>query len=328
MSHTPSAKSRRFAVLCIFSCTGFALAAPASGQGSTTGPGNPTILDAIRGLQSVVTTNNQQVNLQINQILQGLSTLRADVQAQDTGIVMIDQVGAAAGSVTPGDGAGFPVTLSRPGSYKLAGNLVVPNANTTAIEITADNVTLDLNGFAIQGPTVCNSVSHACAPTGTGDGVDFRNRSGIAIVNGTVRGMGRDGLNGEPSLDVQVRSARVDRVFASSNGRVGMYAAIAGIMVGNVAFNNGNHGILCGAGCIIKDSVSMNNGGAGIRTGSGSYVATNSIAQNAAFGLDALQDAGYSNNVFILNQEGNIRGGISLGTNACEEPVIGLHTCP
>ncbi len=32
-------------------------------------------------------------------------------------------------------GAGFPVTISKPGSYKLCENLVVPDANTTAIEV-------------------------------------------------------------------------------------------------------------------------------------------------------------------------------------------------
>src|ERR1700675_702311 len=72
------------------------------------------------------------------------------------GVVLIDQNKAMAGNVTPGDTPGFPVTISLPGSYRLAGNLTVPDANTTAITIIADNVSLDLNGFTIQGPTVCN----------------------------------------------------------------------------------------------------------------------------------------------------------------------------
>lgn len=59
------------------------------------------------------------------------------------------------GNVTPGDSAGFPVTISLPGSYRLSGNLTVPDADTDAILITADNITLDLNGFTIAGPTIC-----------------------------------------------------------------------------------------------------------------------------------------------------------------------------
>ncbi len=42
---------------------------------------------------------------------------------------------------------GFPYVISEPGSYKLTGHLSV--LNTTAIEVRADDVTLDLNGFAI-----------------------------------------------------------------------------------------------------------------------------------------------------------------------------------
>src|SRR5712692_4005736 len=82
------------------------------------------------------------------------------------GVVLIDQNRALAGGVTPGDAPGFPVTISVPGSYRLSGNLTVPDANTTAIQVTADNVTLDLNGFSIIGPTVC--VGTSCSPTGTG----------------------------------------------------------------------------------------------------------------------------------------------------------------
>ena len=72
------------------------------------------------------------------------------------GVTQIDQNKALAGSVTPGDAPGFPITITRPGSYRLTSNLTVPDADTTAIEIAADHVTLDLNGFAILGPTDCS----------------------------------------------------------------------------------------------------------------------------------------------------------------------------
>jgi hypothetical protein len=66
------------------------------------------------------------------------------------GTVLIDQNKAVSGNVTPGDAAGWPVTITQPGSYRLASNLRPP-ALTTAIEITTSNVTLDLNGFALIG---------------------------------------------------------------------------------------------------------------------------------------------------------------------------------
>jgi hypothetical protein len=66
------------------------------------------------------------------------------------GVVLIDQNRALAGNVTPGDTAGFPVTISQPGSYRLSGNLTVGTVNVQAIQITVSNVTLDLNGFQVQ----------------------------------------------------------------------------------------------------------------------------------------------------------------------------------
>src|SRR5437867_140385 len=67
----------------------------------------------------------------------------------------------------------FPLTISEPGSYILVTNITVPDANTTAISITADNVTLDLGGFSIMGPTVCSGGPPvtSCAPSGTGIGI-------------------------------------------------------------------------------------------------------------------------------------------------------------
>ena len=67
-------------------------------------------------------------------------------------VVMIDQRTALAGKVTAGDAAGFPVTISESGSYRLNSNLVVTSPATTVIEITANDVTLDLAGFSIIGP--------------------------------------------------------------------------------------------------------------------------------------------------------------------------------
>lgn len=67
------------------------------------------------------------------------------------GVTEINQTIALSGGVTPGDAAGFPVTIDQAGSYRLTGNLTVPNENTTAVVISVEGVTLDLNGFSIIG---------------------------------------------------------------------------------------------------------------------------------------------------------------------------------
>jgi hypothetical protein len=61
----------------------------------------------------------------------------------------INRASALAGNVTPGDAPGFPVTISRPGSYRLTGNLIVTNPDFDAVKVVADNLTLDLNGFMV-----------------------------------------------------------------------------------------------------------------------------------------------------------------------------------
>ena len=69
------------------------------------------------------------------------------------------------------------VTISQSGSYYLTGNITVTNGN--AVTITADSVTIDLNGFTV--------FSTEASPSGSGillSGV----RSDIHIFNGHIRG--------------------------------------------------------------------------------------------------------------------------------------------
>jgi len=120
------------------------------------------------------------------------------------GVILIDQNRALAGNVTPGDAPGFPVTISQPGSYRLAGNVTVP-AGVNGIQINADNVTLDLNGFTIFG-------------LGAGaftNGVFSVFRSMITVMNGSVRAFFVGLLIGGGT------SHRIDRVSAVENGQAG-----------------------------------------------------------------------------------------------------------
>ena len=113
------------------------------------------------------------------------------------GVVLIDQNRTMAGNITPGDAPGFPVTINLPGSYRLSGNLTVPNSNTTGIVIAADHVTIDLNGFALLGPTNCSGGLNPCAGAGNGVGIDTSGsapRFNITVRNGTIQGMGDRGI--------------------------------------------------------------------------------------------------------------------------------------
>ena len=71
----------------------------------------------------------------------------------------------------------MPYTISSPGSYYLANNLSVTNGS--AITITANQVTLDLNGFTLS--------STEASPTGTGILLAGGNTD-ITILNGHITG--------------------------------------------------------------------------------------------------------------------------------------------
>lgn len=208
------------------------------------------------------------------------------------GVTLINQLFALAGFVTPGDAPGYPVTITRPGSYRLSGNLQVPDENTTAIVIQADDVTLDLNGFGIFGPTVCSIVEFfglVCSPTGSGDGVQGGcGADNVTVMNGTVRGMGREGIF--------LCNARIERVSAVSNGGDGIFVS-SGQVVRSTARSNGANGIQCSIsppGCTVVGNTALGNKFVGLFINHGGYV----------------------HNVFADNNGGNANPQIGVGSGA------------
>ena len=101
-------------------------------------------------------------------------------------------------------------------------NLVVPNENTTAIQINVNNVTIDLNGFAILGPNVCAtdgvSVCAALHQAPNRDGHRRGHRRPVEntrVMNGTIDGMGNIGIFANVN-------ARVEKMNVSSCGSFGI----------------------------------------------------------------------------------------------------------
>ena len=184
--------------------------------------------------------------------------LTLTVQAAD-GVIEINQ------AIVEANG-GFPYVISEPGSYILTGNLTVPDENTTAIEVQADHVTLDLNGFAIIGPVQCTAEngSVSCSPAGTGHGVQAQfDVSPTVVRNGSVRGMGASG--------VRIFFGLVESVRALENGAVGIRSG-NGVVRGCLAELNGAAGIFLSnsAGSVVEHSIALFNGaGGGIVLGGG-----------------------------------------------------------
>ena len=173
----------------------------------------------------------------------GIALLASAASYAVDGVILIDQNRALTGGVTPGDAAGFPVTISQPGSYRLASNLILPNADTTAIRIDADHVTLDLNGFAILGPIDCSG--GGCPFVARGNGITngvTTPRFNLTIRNGTVQGTGGEGIS------LYGDGNRVENMHVRSNN-------LSGIVLSDS---------LDGASSAVLNCTAQRNGGAGI----------------------------------------------------------------
>jgi hypothetical protein len=96
------------------------------------------------------------------------------------GIVLIDQQHALVGGIQSGDSSGFPITITQPGSYRLATNLTDIPLGKNAIEIQVDDVTIDLNGHSIIGPGIF--------PTSAVGILALTTAHRPTVVNGAVRG--------------------------------------------------------------------------------------------------------------------------------------------
>lgn len=213
------------------------------------------------------------------------------------GALEVNAIAVSAGGLTPGDAPGFPATLSLPGRYVLTSDLVVPTSADTAVEILADGVTLDLNGFTLSGPALCSGDPVSCSPAGIGVGVESVGSDSV-VLDGTVTGMGDAGL------------------------RLGPLARVAQV----ATWLNAGNGIEAGPGSEIRESRAERNGGVGIVAGDGSLVIDNVVRGNLGLGLQLGTDGGYLHNVFSGNAPPAISGGGELGANAC--PATGPGCTP
>lgn len=240
-----------------------------------------------------------------------------DARAVD-GVVEINGASALAGGVTPGDGPGFPVTISQPGSYRLTSDLTTGSGDVTLIEIIADSVTLDLNGFRLR------CTGELCVP-GTGRGVDSSSDD-VVVRNGGVVGTGSFGLRlaGVDALVQDVRvlgtqatgivlgpRGRALRVAVHGNGQTGIEAGSGSHLAYVTAQENGNNGIFIFEGSSVLHSLARSNGAAGIFvSGDGTLIG------NMAFGNAGVGLLGGTGSTFHQNT-GNENGtdGISCATS-------------
>jgi len=153
---------------------------------------------------------------------------------------------------TPGDANNLFI-ITNSGSYYLTTNLVGVSGQN-GIEILTNNVTLDLNGFALQGVS------------GSSSGIDIPNsQTNITVRNGTISSWGSSGVM---SLSLSSLNQVFERLNVSANGQYGLMLAGGGVQRDCNCGNNLWDGIHVGSGT-VSGCMADNNGGNGIYVGSG-----------------------------------------------------------
>jgi hypothetical protein len=156
---------------------------------------------------------------------------------------------------TPGDASNVYV-ISQPGSYYLTGN-IIGEVGKNGIEINAENVTLDLNGFELRGVV------------GSFRGIrmaDFRER--VVVRNGSISDWGSDGAQ------LAIDSGIVENLRVGRNGSWGVN--MNGVYAGRIS----------DCTFIFNGSTASTNGG-GLRTGTGAIVEDCSFVSNSGYGVEA-----------------------------------------
>lgn len=243
------------------------------------------------------------------------SALIADTAFAEEGVVEINQACALSGGCLNGDGAGFPVSISVAGSYRLTSNLVLPDANTTGITLTASNISIDLAGFAIIGPGL----------VGVGHGIDHQIGFEVRIYGGSVLGVGADGIrtNGRSSVaDMRISDVGGTCILSKTN---------QSIIRDNQVARCGENGInSSGLPSLILGNTVIDAGTDGISAFSGVGIHRNVISGSGAGGINATITTVYSSNLLTENNGGSANpqvigtSGIDLGSNVCGVPA----TCP
>jgi hypothetical protein len=261
-----------------------------------------------------------------------LAVALAGAAPASEGIVEISQTRALAGGVTPGDAPGFPVTLGAAGSYRLASNLNLTGA-TIAISVEADDVALDLNGFALFG-------------AGPGSlGISIVGRRDVLVRDGSIVGFGagireqsdagrrhrvlrvrlRENLSGIwlPGAEHRVEDCTVIGLRDPFAPGSGIEAGERSAVRGNVSSFNDYAGISL-VGGVVAENVAYRNGdpddplfpqGPGISAGAADAV-RNVAYGNVEFGISA----GGSAIGNVSAQNGG--GGLLAGNGPVEDNAV------
>ncbi len=180
----------------------------------------------------------------------------------------IDLQNAPDAAVTTTD-TNYQYIITQPGSYYLSANLVVNKAN--GVQINAEGVTLDLNGFQISSNVGSN-----------GNGIEIALTSHRAVVrNGSLQGFG-NGIQSNSILGDYPRACAFRDLSVSGCTSTGIRAGGGAVLESCRAHDNsGQFGIATSFGSSLSNCTAYENTASyGIFAGAGSSLINCSAAMN------------------------------------------------
>ena len=123
---------------------------------------------------------------------------------------------------------GSTLTIKKSGSYFMAANFFSALRNKPVITVSADYVTINMNGFTITGAGTSGA--------GTGNGINALGHTGVTIVNGSITAI--------PGAAIVLgTNSNVSSVNLISNGGDGIDCSANCLAVGNVITGNAGFGL-------------------------------------------------------------------------------------
>lgn len=222
---------------------------------------------------------------------------------------------------TPGD-ANCVYKIVQRGSYYLTGN-ITGQSGKFAVQISADNVTLDLGGFAITGGAEGVYVQSASGTTRanvtvkngsiagcTSAGIDTTSADGGVLQNLTVQGCAAGGIYAGPQ-------SRVEHCTADHTGNTGITAYFGSFVSDCQANYNAIAGFDPRNGCTIVDSMASYNTFRGIDGWAELTIRGCTVAHNGDNGIDTLDSCAIESCTVLSSTGDGIHVGSLCRVNSC-----------
>jgi hypothetical protein len=202
-----------------------------------------------------------------------------------------------------------PYTITQPGSYYLTTNIVGVSSQN-GINIYANNVTLDLNGFSLQGVTsALNGISIQTGYTN------------VTVRNGTISGWG----TGWKGIECFGNNVILEHLILSGNPYAGLYWVGNTGVIRDCMVSGSPYGIFMGGSGLLVIGNDLIGNGTGIYVDNGvNQIEGNHITGSGGYGIEIPGAfTGATNNLIIRNVvRGSGANNYSFNSSQIAGPLI------